>query len=328
MNLVDKAVQLLSDGELVAIPTETVYGLAADGTNESAVKKIFHVKGRPTNNPLILHFSSPDLFAPYVNLSLARDEQLLCDQTHKLKQFFPGPLTLVLPRGDRVADSVCGGDVTVAHSVAVRVPNHPLTLEILSKFGKPVAAPSANSSGYVSPTTAKHVQESLGDQIKLIVDGGACAVGIESTVLSLISDIPTVLRPGSITREQLSAALGVSVLLHSELLGQSHSPLLSPGMLLKHYAPKTRIILTPHFQQRAAETERFGAILFSEFSPFENAAEVRILSKSKNLEEIASNLFSTLRELDALNLSFIVVDVCEAVGLGEAIMDRLIRASK
>jgi L-threonylcarbamoyladenylate synthase len=225
---VGRAVEILRGGGLVAFPTETVYGLGADATNADAVAKIFAVKGRPPTNPLIVHVADAATARRF-----AADWPLAA--SHLAERFWPGALTLVLPRTAEIVRAVTAGGETVG----LRVPAHPLALQLLRKFGGPVAAPSANKSNRISPTTAQHVRDELGDAVDLILDGGRCGVGIESTVLDLAARWPTVLRPGAVTREQIEAVIGVAV---SDAAGDppDHTVARSPGQQLLHYAPRAR----------------------------------------------------------------------------------------
>lgn len=223
--MIDKAIEFLKEGKVVAIPTETVYGLAAPIFNEAAVRNIFTLKGRPSDNPLIAHVSSRsqvDLIAENIPPSF----EILADL------FWPGPLTLVLPKKAVVPSVVSGGHETIA----VRMPSHPMALKIIEGVGSPLVAPSANLSGKPSPTCAQHVLDDFGPLLEVVVDGGASSVGIESTVLSLVGDVPTLLRPGAITLEQLEKALNRKI-----LTAQKGSPTHSPGMKYKHYAPKAKV---------------------------------------------------------------------------------------
>jgi L-threonylcarbamoyladenylate synthase len=321
---VSAAAALIQAGKLVAFPTETVYGLGADATNTAAVQAIFKVKGRPPTNPLIVHVASFNELLQCVDFAGSSNPQHLRAKLEALNSLWPGPLSVVVPKAAHISDAVSAG----GSSVALRIPRHPLALQLLKLTRRPVAAPSANPSTYISPTTAKHVREGLGDKVAYILDGGPCAVGIESTVVSLLEETPTILRPGAVTREQLEAALGCpvrSTVTHQE---GSSTPLLSPGLLAKHYAPCTPVCLLPEFNSEKVKLTRIGAILFSKDTvlPFK-PLELRFISECNELNEVAANLFAALRELDALHLEQIVVDTCEPVGLGAAIMDRLLRAS-
>ena len=298
-----EAVATLRSGGLVAFPTETVYGLGADATNSSAVRRIFEVKGRPSSNPLIVHISSFNDLARYADLSRSFDRKLTESRLEKLAPFWPGPLSIVLPAGASIAREVrAGGD-----TVALRVPCHPVALALLRAFDGPIAAPSANASMYISPTTVEHVREALGTSVDCIIDGGACEVGLESTVLSL-----------------LELTLGCTV---EGPIAASNAPLQSPGLMAKHYAPHTPVMLKSALRRDTKLPKKVGAILFSPQSLAFSPSHTTVLSPGGELKTIAANLFQALREHDQLALDLIIVDTCEPIGLGEAIMDRLLRAS-
>lgn len=322
---IPEAVQILQHGGLVAFPTETVYGLGADARNAAAVRKIFAAKGRPASNPLIVHIASFSQIASCAEIGRSFSPKLVGDRLNKLSALWPGPLSVVLPAHPSIAQEVCAGGSTVA----VRIPRHPVALELLQAFGGPVAAPSANPSNYVSPTTASHVREGLGSSVGLILDGGPCHVGLESTVLSLLEQTPRVLRPGAVTRAELSLVLGCEIAGPSPGDAPSGAPLLSPGLLEKHYSPRTPVVLLPALSGASAlPQQRIGTILFSPRRlPFAPTA-LKILSPSGDLAAVAAQLFAALRELDDGSLDLIVADTCEPAGLGEAIMDRLLRASR
>ena len=322
-NEIQRAAQLLAEGRLVAFPTETVYGLGANARNPDAIARIYEAKGRPSNNPLIVHVASVEEIPVYCDLSLSWNESVVRSWLEKLAPLWPGPLSVILPRGDSIAENVCAGGPTVA----IRIPRHPLALELLKAFGGPVAAPSANPSMYVSPTTAAHVKDGLGDKVAMILDGGPCEVGLESTVVSLLSPVPRVLRPGAITTTMLEERLGTEVLGPPSSPGDQSSVLQSPGLLAKHYSPRTKTILRTSLWDTNALPQKIGALVFSDWKPPFETTVTKVLSACGDLEEVAARLFGSLRELDAANLDLIVVDVCEPHGLGEAIMDRLIRAS-
>jgi L-threonylcarbamoyladenylate synthase len=320
---IQKAATLLAEGKLVAFPTETVYGLGADARNEAAIARIYEVKGRPSNNPLIVHVAALEDLFRYADVNSAWNPSVVKEWISKLAQLWPGPLSVILPKGKEIAGNVCAG----GPSVAMRIPRHPVALELLRSFKGPVAAPSANPSMYVSPTTAQHVHDSLGDKVDFILDGGPCEVGLESTVLSLLTPTPRVLRPGAITIDTIRHLLGCPV--DGPLPSEKTRPeaLLSPGLLAKHYAPRTKVRLRTALQEGEKLPPRIGALIFSDWKPNFPTTETRVLSKCGDLEEIAARLFGALRELDQAHLDLIVVDTCEPIGLGEAIMDRLIRAS-
>lgn len=327
---IKRAAEQLCLGGVVAFPTETVYGLGADATEEQAVAKIFEIKNRPRFNPLIVHLHDPNKIDQVADF---KSDASLKRTVEKLLPFWPGPLSLVLPRHPSIPSLVSAG----LSSIAVRIPAHDVALALLKTCDIPVAAPSANLFSSVSPTTAAHVEESLGGRVDLILDGGPCSLGVESTVLSLIDVVPTVLRPGGVTVEQLQEVLGdvrvkptrpVSTS-NGDITGSHKVAQLSPGMLREHYSPRTPMILKDQ-----ANTSRFpsrvGIIAFKndpDFLSSHNYTSVKILSESANLKEIASKLFASIRDMDNLGLDLIVVDTCAEVGLGRAIMDRLRKAS-
>lgn len=306
------AASLLTAGEIVGIPTETVYGLAANALDEVAVSKIFTIKNRPTFDPLIIHTSSIERMMDYV---VEVPDPLL-----KLAQvFMPGPLTLLLPKKENISDLVTAG----SSQVAVRIPDHRLTRSLLKLLPFPLAAPSANPFGYISPTTAWHVDKQLGEKIPYILDGGSCLVGVESTIVGINDDKVTVFRKGGISLEKIRAVIGeIEVITHS-----SSNPA-APGMLENHYASRHPLVIDdvdkilPRY-----ETERVGVIVFKkpvDTIPIQNQI---ILSPTGNFEEAARNLFSGMRTLDALDLDVILAFLLPEEDLGVAINDRLRRAS-
>jgi L-threonylcarbamoyladenylate synthase len=321
---IQRAAAILTQGKLVAFPTETVYGLGADARNGSAVARIYEAKGRPSNNPLIVHVATIEEFYRYADIESAWNPAIVKEWLHKLAPMWPGPLSVILPRGKEIAENVSAG----GPSVALRIPRHPVALELLRAFKGPLAAPSANPSMYVSPTTAQHVRDSLGEKVDFVLDGGPCEVGLESTVLSLLTPTPRVLRPGAITLDTIRHTLGCPV--EGPLSsGEPHSgEFLSPGLLAKHYSPRTKVRLRTTLAQGEQLPEKTGALIFSEWTPDFPTIVTKVLSKCGDLEEIATRLFGALRELDEAHLDLIVVDTCEPIGLGEAIMDRLVRASR
>lgn len=300
------AAEVLRAGGLVAFPTETVYGLGADATNDKAVARIFSAKGRPRFNPLICHY--PDVEAMASSVVLDERAEALA------RAFWPGALTLVLPRADHCpASLLCSAGLS---SLAVRIPALEAARELLSMVGRPVAAPSANRSGKISPTRAEHVLEELAGRVEVILDGGPCPIGVESTVVSLLDERPLLLRPGGITAEELAEVLGEELLLPG-----SQDSITSPGMLSSHYAPESRLRLD-------AETVEPGeALLAFGPSPLPGAAVQINLSPSGDLEEAAARLFAALRSLDASGVDTIAVMPIPEQGLGRAINDRLRRAA-
>ena len=304
---VSEAARLLRAGELVAFPTETVYGLGADATNDRAVAEIFAAKGRPRFNPLIVHV--PDLAAARGLVSFdAR-------AAHVAERFWPGPLSLVLPRSLKCPVSLLAS--AGLDTLAIRMPSHALALALLRETDRPLAAPSANRSGRVSPTTAAHVIEDLGGRVAAVLDGGPCAVGIESTVLDLTGTAPALLRPGAVAREELEQLIGPV----AGISGTGAAPR-SPGMLESHYAP--------HLPLRLDATEaRAGEALLA-IGPGaapSGFAATRWLSRSGDLTEAAANLFASLRALDRPEFSAIAAMPIPERGLGAAINDRLRRAA-
>lgn len=303
-----RAAALLQRGEVVAFPTETVYGLGADATNDRAVAKIFAVKDRPRFNPLIVHLADAAAAAPLVAMDM-RARQLA-------ELFWPGPLTLVLPRLPDAPVSLLAS--AGLDSLAVRVPAHPVARKVLAAAGLPVAAPSANRSGRVSPTDARHVLADLAGLIPLILAGGKCPIGLESTVLDLTTGSPTILRPGAVDRESLEAAIGPVAVdaPAAETEGQPKSP----GRLARHYAPSVPLRL------EAAEAGPEEALLA--FGPdLRKGPLVRNLSDKGDLTEAAGNLFAMMRELDRPEVRAIAVAPIPEEGLGTAINDRLRRAA-
>lgn len=309
MSEIEAAARLIRDGELVALPTETVYGLGADATNERAVAKIFEAKSRPKFNPLISHVTGADEARRYVQWN---------DTAEKLaEKFWPGPLTLVLPRAK---DSTIALLTTAGlDTVAIRAPDHPLAQALIRTAGRPIAAPSANRSGSVSPTRAEHVRESLGDRVKMVLDGGPCTIGVESTVLDLTTGRPTLLRPGGATREAIEAVIGPIAV--SDALPSGDTPLKSPGQLASHYAPSVPVRLGA---TTVAADE--GLLAFGP-APLAGARTSLNLSPGGDLGEAAANLFAHLRALDAQKPSRIAVMPIPETGLGLAINDRLRRAA-
>ena len=301
---IEQAARLLNAGELVAFPTETVYGLGADATNDRAVAAIFAAKGRPRFNPLIVHV--PGLAEAG---SLAKfDAQARRIAAH----FWPGPLTLVLPRRSDSGLSLLAS--AGLDTVAIRAPSHSVAQTLLRAAGRPIAAPSANRSGRVSPTEAAHVAAELGNHVALILDDGRTPIGLESTVLDLSGEAPALLRPGGVTLEQLTEFLG-------PIAPPAAGPLRSPGMLASHYAPSLPLRLS-------ATAARPGEALLA-FGPDAppGFAEVAWLSRSGNLTEAAANLFAMLRQLDRSTFTGIAVVPIPEQGLGRAINDRLRRAA-
>lgn len=298
------AADILRRGGLVAMPTETVYGLAADATSEAAVARIYAAKGRPSSNPLIAHVPSLDAALEHGNLSAAA--------LRLAQKFWPGPLTLVVPL--RPASRICAAARAGLSTVALRMPAHPVALALLAATGRPLAAPSANRSGRVSPVTAAHVACEIGPEIDLILDGGRCPVGLESAVVECLG-APRLLRPGGIARHEIETALG-----HPLAEAMRPGALLSPGMLSSHYAPRAKLRLGAAMLAEGEAGLDFGGI----FAGHKNVLD---LSPRRDLAEAAANLFAYLRELDTREPAAIAVAPVPCDGLGEAINDRLRRAA-
>lgn len=307
---VAKAADLLRAGKLVAFPTETVYGLGADATDDGAVAKIFAAKGRPRFNPLIVHVASADEAASLVTFD-GRAEALA-------ERFWPGPLTLVLPRLTQCPVSLlCSAGLA---SLALRVPAHPVARELLAAVRRPIAAPSANRSGEISPTRAQHVARALRDGVSLIVDGGPCPIGLESTVLDLCGADARLLRPGGLAQEQIEAVIGAVRPLDQGRFGSGRA-LRSPGLLERHYAPSRPLRLNATGLRSGEALLAFGP------APPQGACECLNLSESADLTEAAANLFAFLHRLDQSEASAIAVMPIPEHGLGIAINDRLRRAA-
>lgn len=310
----DIAAEILKNGGLVAFPTETVYGLGANALNENAVKNIFKAKGRPSDNPLIVHIADYKMLDMLVAETPPK-AKLLMDK------FWPGPLTIIMNKTKNVPDVVSGGLSTVA----VRMPENEIALELLNKACVPVAAPSANTSGKPSPTLAQHVIDDMMDKIEAIVDGGSCRVGLESTVIDLTGDIPALLRPGGVTYEQLTEVLGEVEQKFNCTDGEQPR---SPGMKYKHYAPKAKVIVVRNdfenfINECLKEYEKIGIICYNDITYNQNC----IVKKSANIEEYASKLFSSLREFDDEGIELILAEDVDDTGINLATKNRLYRAA-
>jgi L-threonylcarbamoyladenylate synthase len=304
------AAKVINGGGLVAFPTETVYGLGADGLNPIAVAKVFEVKKRPTFNPLILHISQKEQLEKYSSIK--------SDKVFKLiEKFWPGPLTLVLPKTSIVPDIVTAGNLTVA----IRMPNHPVALQLIEACNTPIAAPSANKFGHLSPTEASHVEKYLGNKVEMILDGGKCQVGVESTILQYHENEFYFLRPGGLSKEELESEVGK---IKSGKVNQNKPN--APGQLPFHYSPNTKL---KFFDKKFLDVnKKIGALFFKDNKYDFQFASVKILSTSGNMHEAAGNLFQRLHELEVENIDLILVEPVEESGLGLAIMDRLKKASQ
>jgi len=307
------AADCLADGGLVGFPTETVYGLGADATDAQAIARLYQAKGRPAFNPLIAHVT--DIAAARRIARFDRLAEALAEA------FWPGPLTLVLPKTEdcAVADLATAG----LDTVAIRVPAHPVARDILRALGRPVVAPSANLSGHVSPTSAAHVESDLGGRIELIVDGGAVAVGVESTIVGCFA-APVLLRPGGLPREAIERVIGRELARVPESTANDAGAPLAPGMLVSHYAPRSSVRLNAEHVEDGEALLAFGS---TDISGIAMARAVLNLSPSGDLTEAAANLFGHLRALDQTGARSIAVMPVPHHGLGEAINDRLRRAA-
>ncbi|MBG0811134.1 threonylcarbamoyl-AMP synthase [Methylosinus sp. H3A] len=305
---IEKGARILREGGLVAFPTETVYGLGADATSAEAVAKIFSAKGRPSFNPLITHVA---------DLGAARREAELPPAALRLADaFWPGPLTLVAPRA--AGGSVCDLARAGLASVALRAPSAPVARALILAAGRPIAAPSANRSGHVSPVTAAHVLDDLGESVDLVIDGGRAERGVESTIVSFLDEKPRLLRPGALAREALEEVLG------APLEGEGgEATIVAPGMTASHYAPRARLRLDASALREGEAGLDFGGRLGASEGP----RPALDLSPNANLEEAAANLFLYLRRLDALGATAVAVAPIPSRGLGETINDRLRRAA-
>jgi L-threonylcarbamoyladenylate synthase len=311
---------LLAQGELVAIPTETVYGLAANAMNAQAVARIFEVKNRPTFDPLIVHTHSIEALERFAH-DIPKEAYKLADA------FMPGSLTLLLPKKNIIPDIVTAGLPTVG----LRIPKHDLALELLRGLEFPLAAPSANPFGYISPTTAQHVRAQLGEAIAMVLDGGACSVGVESTIVGFPDGVPTILRFGGIALEEIEKVLGKTI----QTQTHSSSNPSAPGMLASHYAPKKPFLVVemgnlPALLAEVLPTyapEKIGVLAYQTYLPTLPAQQQIVLSPTGNLNESAQKLFGAMRELDALPIEIIIAELVPQEGLGRAINDRLKRAS-
>jgi L-threonylcarbamoyladenylate synthase len=309
----ERAVEALRRGELVGLPTETVYGLGADASNELAVRRIFAAKGRPSTHPLIVHLESAQKARAWSTGLTQMGETLAA-------AFWPGPLTLIVRRSALASDAVTGGQDTVG----LRVPSHPLALELLAAFGGGIAAPSANRFGKLSPTTAQHVRDELGAEVALVLDGGPCTVGVESSIVDVTGPAPRLLRPGGVSKEALEAALGRPV-----ARAEQATDVRAPGMLESHYAPRAGVRLVAAAEvagavaKALAQGARVAVLAGREVPPVPGA---RWFGSAEDAGAFARVLYATLREADAVADVILVVPPAES-GLGLAVADRLRRAA-
>ena len=319
-NGIKDAVAMLRSGGLVAFPTETVYGLGADALNAGAVRKIFEAKGRPSDNPLIVHVASLEIACHFTTA--------ISDKGLKLaKRFWPGPLTLVVERKAIVPDIVTAG----LNTVAIRIPNHPVTLDLLKRFEGGIVGPSANISGRPSPTSAEHVYHDLNGKIDIILDAGPTTIGMESTVIDVTIDPPAILRIGGLSREEIEKEIGETCRTNAqEILKRS------PGNRHRHYAPKARVFLVQKNDRNAFikqmnemkdNGKKVGAITYSEDLNAVDTTKFHLILSS-SVERYAQNIFRAIRELDNLNVDCMLVESVEEKGIGAAVMDRLVRAAQ
>lgn len=317
-----EAAKLLRENEAIAFPTETVYGLGANAMNDEAIAKIFEAKGRPSDNPLIVHIGTKSQLDGIVKEIPPVAEKLM-------EHFWPGPLTIILPRKEGISEKVTAG----LNTVGVRMPDHPVALALIEEANVPVAAPSANRSGRPSPTLASHVYEDLNEKIAGIVDGGATGVGVESTVIDCTSAVPTILRPGGITKEQLESVIG-TVSLDPALKDEKEKPK-SPGMKYTHYAPKAPLSIVEgsrEFIQRLVDEKKeegfkVGVLTTEEYQHVYNADVVLSCGVRSDLASVATKLYDVLRTFDASEVDVIFSEAFPNEGIGNAIMNRLTKAA-
>ena len=324
----ERAAGLLRSGALVGIPTETVYGLGADALNPEAVKRIFEAKGRPGDNPLIVHIAEVGELEPLIAVEPNENAKKL------MEAFWPGPLTLIFPRSERVPLCTTGG----LNTVAVRMPSHPVARELILRSGLSIAAPSGNRSGRPSPTMAEHMLEDMEGRIELIIDGGESDVGVESTVVDMTGEVPRILRPGGVTPEQIRAVCGDCIVDSAVMrpLKENERPR-SPGMKYRHYAPAGQLTIfrgdaakvieeiSATYDQALAEGHRPLILALEENIPHYGSR--RLESLGKDAQEMAHAIFAALRDADHLNADVILSEGVETEGIGLAVMNRLGRAA-
>ena len=328
-DVMDRAGKLIAEGELVAFPTETVYGLGGDALDPDASRKIYAAKGRPSDNPLIVHIAEFD--------DMKRVAREVPEQARKLADaFWPGPLTMIVWKSDAVPEATTGGMQTVA----VRMPNHPVALEVIRRSGCLIAAPSANTSGRPSPTEAQHVAEDLSGKIAMILDGGPVGIGIESTIIDLTEEKPMILRPGYITPEMLSEVLQEEVVIDPGIIAadDTRKPK-APGMKYKHYAPKAEMIIVDGAQDaviakineltaaKRAEGKKVAVIATDETKERYDAQVILSMGRRSDEDAIAQHLYKILRECDELEVGEIYSECFQTPRIGQAIMNRLLKAA-
>lgn len=311
---IDTAAALLNSNQVIAIPTETVYGLAGNALNPAVVKKIYEIKNRPLSNPLIIHLPDTTQLNKFVKNIPALAEKLA-------ERFYPGALTLLLPKKEIIPDIVTAG----LQNVAVRIPSHPLAIQLLRKLSFPLAAPSANPFGYISPTSAEDVKRILFGKIDYILDGGICQKGIESTIIGFQNNQAILYRHGSISVEEIESVTGKLI-----IAAKNETTPDAPGMLSKHYAPNTKTLITNDVKKSISifSNKKIGLLLFHQKISDTTVLYQEILSPSKNLKQAASNLYAALHRLDKCKLDIIIAERLPDEGLGITINDRLERATK
>ncbi len=320
---INLACSLIKSGEIVGVPTETVYGLAGDATNPEAIKKIFAAKGRPADNPLIVHISNMNMLEKLVSF-VSEDAKILA------KTFWPGPLTIIMPKSKFVCDEVCAG----LDSVGIRMPANKTALELIEKSQIPFAAPSANLSGKPSPTTAQDVYDDLNGKIPLIIDGGECEAGVESTVISVLEKTPIILRPGVITKEDIEGVLNKEILIARAITEdiRASEKVLSPGMKYKHYSPNAEVIILKGSLEKFinyVKTKNEPTYYAMCFDGEEKLIPIKSISYGAENDSMAQahNLFKVLRKLDKENAKKVFVRCPASSGISLAVYNRLIRSA-
>ena len=311
---IQKAIEILNQNDLISIPTETVYGLAGNIYSEIAVAKIFEMKNRPLFNPLIVHIHNINQLEQLT--SYIPDKALILANA-----FWPGALTLVLKKNLQVPDLITAGK----DSVAIRMPNHPITLALLKQLSYPLAAPSANPFSCISPTKAQHVEAYFGNKLQMVLDGGDCINGVESTIIGFEGEEPILYRLGAISIEDIESVIGSVKIKNKEEMTPA-----APGMLSRHYAPLTNTNLETNIEEsiKSFPNKKIGLLLFSQKIDNQQIIHQEILSENSDLQEAASNLYTALHNLDKLNLDIIIAERFPDFGLGKTINDRLERATK
>ena len=314
---IEEAVDFLRQDKVVAIPTETVYGLAANAFSETAVSRVFETKGRPSYNPLIVHITNYEKLTDLVS-SFPENAKILADK------FWPGPLTLLLPKRDSVSDRITAGNPTVA----IRMPSHPIAQDLLKKLDFPLVAPSANRFKHISPTKPSHVFDSLGAEVP-IIDGGECKLGLESTIVGFEDHgRPVVYRQGTISLESLQEVLPETYLLRQR--SNAEESIVAPGMIKRHYAPNTPLKIVDSIDNHLEEfgsLNRIGVIYPTETKPHKLATQTLALSRGGDFSEIAEKLYAAFHQLDKQQLDYLIIERFENIGLGRTLNDKITRAS-